>query len=303
MNNSTSFFSLIIPTYNRASIITETLKSVQEQTYKNYEVIIVDDGSNDDTDKIISTFLNNNNLTNFHYFYRENAERGAARNFGLSKATGEWISFLDSDDCIYENHFQKAYDFLKENPNANVFHSAYEYRDNNDVLINKIKYPKNSSLNKLILNGNIFSCFGMFIKKEITQELKFNESRDLSGSEDWLLWLKIAARYEILFQPEITGKLVQHNGRSVLSFNEQKLLSRKEILVRSLNNDSLFLKKYGKSIIKKIEAHMLTYISLHLILSNKKTRGINFFLKGIYINFFELFTKRTIAIIKHLIFR
>ena len=300
MDNSIPVFSLIIPTYNRATIIIETLKSALKQTYKNYEVIIVDDGSTDDTKSVVSTFINSNNLTNFHYFFKENAERGAARNFGLSKAIGSWISFLDSDDCLYENHFQKAYDFLKENPNTNVFHTAYEYRDDDNVLINKIVYPKNYPLNKLILKGNIFSCFGMFIKKEITKELKFNENRDLSGSEDWLLWLMIAARYKIILQPIVTGKLVQHQGRSVLNFDEKKLVNRKDILICSLNEDVIFVKKFGKTTVKKIEAHMLTYIALHLILNGKKAKGLNYFFKGISVNYLEVFSLRTLAVVKHL---
>ena len=98
------FFSIIIPTYNRANFIFLTLTSVLNQICKNYEVIIVDDGSTDNTEEVVQGFIKNNNLIYFHYYQKVNEERGVARNYGIKKAKGQWITFLDSDDLFYPNH-------------------------------------------------------------------------------------------------------------------------------------------------------------------------------------------------------
>ena len=93
-------FSIIIPTYNRASLIKETINSVLLQDYPNFEIIIVDDGSTDDTENIVKSIED----SRINYHKKTNAERGAARNFGIKLAKGEYITFLDSDDILYVNH-------------------------------------------------------------------------------------------------------------------------------------------------------------------------------------------------------
>jgi glycosyltransferase involved in cell wall biosynthesis len=298
----TPLFSIIIPTYNRAHLICKTLKSVLEQVYKNFEVIIVDDGSTDNTSLIVHEFIKKNDLTNFHYYFKENAERGVARNYGIEIAKGKWITFLDSDDLLYENHLKTATEFINSNFELSVFHSAYEFRDENGILIKKVKYPTKRDLNDKLIRGNLCSCFGMFIKNEILNKFKFNENRDLSGTEDWLLWLQIATQYSIYIQPQVSGCMTQHSNRSVLSFDENKLLKRKETLINSLLYDQAFISKFGLSAVKQIEGHMLTYIALHLILMKNKKSGIFYFLKGVFKNKKEIFTSRTLAIFKHLLY-
>ncbi|MBC7694089.1 MAG: glycosyltransferase family 2 protein [Burkholderiales bacterium] len=300
-NNLT--FSIIIPTYNRSHIILNTLISVINLSNKNYEVIIIDDGSADDTKKVVLHFIKLYTLTNFFYFFIKNSERGAARNYGTKRASGEWITFLDSDDLFYPNHLDLASDFIFKNTNVSVFHSAYEFRNQKNEVIRKVIYPKNGNLNDAILKGNVFSCFGMFLKSTIFNELKFEECRELSGSEDWLLWLKVSARYKIHFQSQVSGCMVQHDERSVLSFNEDKLLSRTNLLVNKLSEDKVFVERYGEKVINKIYGHMLTYSSLHLLLSINKYKAIKLFFKGLRYSPIELLKIRTLAILKHLVLK
>src|SRR5438105_3528298 len=106
-----TLFSIIIPTYNRAAFITSTVQSVLQQTYGNFEVIVVDDGSTDNTEEIISNISHQQ----LFYFKKDNAERGAARNFGVQKAKGDYITFLDSDDLLMSHHFATAAAYIKEN--------------------------------------------------------------------------------------------------------------------------------------------------------------------------------------------
>lgn len=122
LNRVRSLFSVIIPTYNRANTITETLDSVKDQTYRPVEIIIVDDGSDDETGKIIAEWTEKNQEAHLRitYEYQTNAGAGAARNRGIAICNGECIQFLDSDDTIYANRlgkhvekFRKGFEFIE----------------------------------------------------------------------------------------------------------------------------------------------------------------------------------------------
>lgn len=293
-------FSIIIPTYNRAHLIIDTLNSVKNQEFNDFELIIVDDGSIDNTKEVVEKYISDNGLHNFYYYHKSNGERGAARNFGISKANSQWITFLDSDDVFYNNHLSIASEFISKNNGMTVFHSAYEFRNHKNELLRKVIYPEDGNLNNAILKGNLFSCFGMFLKVNVLSELNFEENRELSGSEDWLLWLQISARYQIYLQPKISGCMIQHDERSVLGFNQDKLLLRTNALIAKLNEDKVFLEKYGRNAINKIYGHMLTYSALHLLLCGHKTKAMKLFLKGLKFSPSELLKIRTLAFLKYL---
>src|SRR5437763_11554370 len=98
------FFSIIIPTYNRASMIEKTIQSALNQSYSDYEIIIVDDGSTDNTEQVVLSIKD----ARIFYFKKENAERAAARNYGAHRAKGDYITFLDSDDVLYPSFLYNA---------------------------------------------------------------------------------------------------------------------------------------------------------------------------------------------------
>ena len=103
-------FSIIIPTYNREKFIVKTIQSVLSQTYTNFELIIVDDGSTDNTEKFVRNVKDNR----IKFFKKENKERGAARNYGTNKAKGDYITFLDSDDLLYSKYLEEANRFIQK---------------------------------------------------------------------------------------------------------------------------------------------------------------------------------------------
>ena len=94
--------SIIIPTYNRANLIEKTIASVLGQSEKNFEVIVIDDGSTDNTEEVVSKYLSDQ----FRYIKIENGERGAARNHGTKLANGKYINWFDSDDIMHPNHVE-----------------------------------------------------------------------------------------------------------------------------------------------------------------------------------------------------
>ena len=98
------FFSIIIPTYNRSGVLSIAIESIIVQRYEDWELIIVDDGSTDDTKKIVQEFLEKD--SRIKYIFQENQERSAARNNGIKHADGDWVCFLDSDDVYLTNHLE-----------------------------------------------------------------------------------------------------------------------------------------------------------------------------------------------------
>ena len=104
--------SVVIPTYNRAGYVSEAVKSVLNQTFHDFEVIVVDDGSTDNTPDVIDSFKD----TRIRYLYQENRGVSAAMNTGILASTAEYIAILDSDDVLVEEALQKSVAFLDEHP-------------------------------------------------------------------------------------------------------------------------------------------------------------------------------------------
>jgi glycosyltransferase involved in cell wall biosynthesis len=294
MENKISF-SIIVPTYNRANLIGKTIESLLDQKHNSFEIIVIDDGSSDNTKEIIEKI----NSTKIKYYQIENSERGFARNYGARLAKGDYINFFDSDDMALTNHLLVADQTILNTNYPEVFHLNYAFLNTNGN-ISKNNNKEILEANKKLISGNILSCNGVFIKKDIALRFPFNESRNLSVSEDWDLWLRLSARYKIQMLPTITSYIVNHQGRSVMSFNEEKLLARTNELINSLSNDQVFMSVYPNSLIK-IKAHMLSYMSLHAVLCGYKKKAFYYLMYAIKINYLEIFTKRFVAIITHLI--
>lgn len=290
----TPFFSIIIPTYNRAGFIGKTIESLLNQTFTNFEIIVVDDGSTDNTEKIVKNVPDKR----IRYFKKENGERGAARNFGTRQAAGHYLNFFDSDDLAYPHHLETAKQLIEKQRHPEVIALGYDIKNEQGKIIRKRTPFKN--INRQLAHGNLLSCNGVFVKKEIAKQFPFNENRKLAGSEDYLLWLQLAARSPIYFSNTATSEIVEHANRSVLFINAKKLIERKELFLQLvLENDAIT--SYYKSDIKTIKSNTFSYIALHLIMGGHKKTGINYLLKTLRCNLLFCTKKRFFAIVKHLL--
>jgi len=132
------FFSIIISTYNRSFFLDKAIKSVISQSYKNWELIIVDDGSTDNTNEVVGKYINDSRIK---YWYQQNQERCVARNKGIKESQGEYICFLDSDDYFLECHLQNLHDKLSVEGDGRIIYFSKSYIYN--VVLNimeKVKY-------------------------------------------------------------------------------------------------------------------------------------------------------------------
>jgi len=290
-------FSVVIPTYNREKLIGETLESLTGQTFGDFEIIVVDDGSKDNTAAVMAEWTARD--SRIRYYKKENGERGAARNFGIGKATGKYITFIDSDDVAYNFAFETAVAELEKQGWPDCLALGYEIRDKETM--KQTLHPlvlRGVTVNKALVQGNVLSCIGVFIKKHILGEFRFEEDRRFAGSEDWLLWLRIAARYPFAYNEKICFCMYQHDNRSVMDFPEDKLVYRAEQLRAYLLADEVFMKAYGKAAVDRIYAHMLTYTSLHLAMSRKKGKALKYLLLAFKADGKEIWSRRTLGIFK-----
>lgn len=195
-------FSVVIPLYNCEDYILKTLKSLEDQSFRNFEVIIVDDHSTDDSyDKTLS-FLSNSSLNSKLVKRPDSLSKGVAssRNFGVQIANGEWICFLDSDDLFSVNKLHVLYQKICtiDSEYNCVYHPFITIREDGK----EIKYrahldeEKEVDLYSDLLKQNVICTSTVAIKRNVFSSFKFNER--LQGVEDYFLWLQISKSYNWL---------------------------------------------------------------------------------------------------------
>jgi len=257
-------FSVIVPSYNRAGLIKETIHSLLEQVYFHFELIIVDDGSTDETEMVVRPYLKDERI---RYFKIKNSERGAARNFGTKNSNGDYITFLDSDDILLPRHLQTANQKVELANRPPVFHLGYEILHPDGKVDFNPQLP--SPVNDKLLEGNFLSCMGVFLRRDIAMENLFDEDRQLAGSEDYELWMRIAARVPILTFPEITSRLINHDDRSVINVDPQRLVIRISMLEKRLEGNTAFTERFGKTA-AIFSSYCSLYLALHLALCGER---------------------------------
>jgi glycosyltransferase involved in cell wall biosynthesis len=184
-------FSIIVPTYNRGDKLKIALDSLVNQSFKNFEVIICDDGSIDNTEIIVNNYTQSLNLV-----YLKNTNWGGParpRNLGISKSSGKWVCFLDSDDWWYPNKLE----YCSEYTNQNDF--IYHYLDVYNSKLNKIINKKiglnfiGNMLNCLLVKGNCIPNSSVLINRKVLLKAgKFSEDKSKIAIEDFDLWLRVA---------------------------------------------------------------------------------------------------------------
>lgn len=200
--------SIIIPTYNRAKLIPETLDSVLIQTYENWECIIVDDDSSDNTQKVVNGFMKKD--SRFQYYQRpidRSKGANACRNYGFEKSKGEYVQFFDSDDIMHPNHLKLKVEVLKSKKELHLctchtqnFHSSFEASNLGEVSKN---VPTGNIYEDYILGKcSILMITPIWRRSVLEKKTLFDE--DLMQSQDMELYSRILLKHEnIEILPEI----------------------------------------------------------------------------------------------------
>jgi glycosyltransferase involved in cell wall biosynthesis len=291
------FFSIIIPTYNRAPFVSIAIRSILVQEFTDYEIIVVDDGSTDQTREVVEELMDGKTV--IKYYFKINEERSIARNYGIERASGTYIGFLDSDDIQYHNHLTVAFELLKQNAFPEVGNLGYEFKDAaGKVLI--VRNNFNESFRDELIHENKLHGNAIFIRRDIAEKVNFIPSSLAIVSEDWYVWLRLAARYPFHFNNTVTSAVIQHEGRSLRNINPDKLIASTNIIVEYLKKDIQFLKEYKDKVSYHFANHY-TFLALILALTKSRRREtIGYLIKAIRYDPGVVLRKRFLASIKHL---
>lgn len=236
--------SVIIPCYNSADTIFKCISSVLDQTFLPKEIIVIDDGSTDETSSIVKDLIiNNNSNVDVILLHQTNSGPSVARNFGTSRSTSSWIAFLDSDDYWLNEKLQIQVDFLKAN-------NRFVLLGNNNL--NGFTH-KEITFN-MLLKHNYFQTSSVIVEKNILLDFPFNINQKYS--EDYFTWLQICYKHKIcLISPKMAYPIAKQ-----LVYSGGGLSSRLfEMQKGELSNYVYFFKT------SKISFFTLLYISFYSI--------------------------------------
>lgn len=217
--------SVIIPAYNKAAFTIKTVESVLAQTYKNLEIIVVDDGSTDQTRSLLAPYQDR-----IRYIYKENGGACSARNLGLKVASGKYIGFLDCDDLYVNDKIARSVEFLEKNPDCGFVHTGVDLIDAHDRIVGRFVYAKASRMDRLVpflIMENFVSNPTVVVRRDCFVIVgSFDEN--IFTPADWDLWIRLAERYKAGF---INAPLSQYRVTDNFIFNKLELSQREEIYV------------------------------------------------------------------------
>lgn len=228
--------SVVIPAYNSAQYLGEAVQSIFDQTFDDYEIIVVDDGSTDNTRDLVESYGGR-----VRYVHQENGGASKARNRGIAEARGAYIAFLDADDCWEPDKLEKQVSLLERNPNLGmVFTDAVGF-DENGLL------PRMGRKKSLLLDGdvacNIFMYSGVGTPSVMVPRMVFDKvgvfDEQLFLAEDDNMWIRIAAEYPVQLIDEPLTKVRDHPNRTTRD--------KSRLFRMILDNAEVLASKYGKA--------------------------------------------------------
>lgn len=233
---------MIIPAYNSAEYIGEALESVFKQTFQDFEIIVVDDGSTDDTKEILGKYRDR-----IRYYFQQNGGPAKARNHGIRLANGEFIAFLDADDIWLPTKLEKQIGLFKERKNLGMVTTGACSFDEKGIYGYSVDKRKKLMQGNVARNIFLHSDVGtptVMARKQVFDEVGFFDENIKYGEDD-NMWIRIASHYEIELIDEALIKVRNHPRR--MTVNQAELLENVKTNIEFLKT------RYGDTVRKKIE--------------------------------------------------
>lgn len=262
--------SVIIPTYNRTSFLNRAIQSILNQTYQNFELLVVDDASTDNTEDVVKSF-NDNRIQ----YLRHNENRGlsAARNSGIEVARGKYVSFLDDDDEFLPQKLEKQINKFEPLPSSTgVVYSGFCYVDKNGHEVLKVIPTFRGNIYAILLKYNICAVITPLIRKDCFQKAGlFDES--LHSLQDWDLWIRISKYFEFDFVADVLAKYYVHGKQMSVDVNTR------------IRDREALLKKHGVGLREHpaVLSEHLRCLSKLYYMAGKGREGRRYILKAIKI--------------------
>ena len=247
------FFSVVIPTYNRKSFLKKSIESVLSQNFKDYELIVVDDGSNDSSILLVADYLG----VGLSYIRTGHHGVSHARNTGILNSKGSYIAFLDSDDRWENNKLEDSFKYISNHPGISIFHTEEIWLREGQVLKQKEKYKR--------FSGYIYEhclplcCIGMstlVVKKSLFNDVGiFDEIMPVC--EDYDFFLRVSNKYEVKLIP--SSLTIKEGGRDDQLSNRPGLDKYRIYSLEKMLNSGLLSEKYSEITYKELETKCTIY--------------------------------------------
>lgn len=279
--------SVIIPTYKRSDLLERAIKSVINQTYKNIEIIVVDDNVNNSKEHLQNLKIIEKYPQIIYIKNKKNLGGGLTRNVGIKASTGEYIAFLDDDDEFYPTKIEKQYQLYKSLDNSNVgmiYCYVENVNENGDTInIYKRDYEGIALYNHMI--NFITTTSAYFIRKDVLLDIGMFD--DVSSQQDARLLLKMLGRgYEIYRIPEVLIKLYIHDGERITKVSDK--------YISAVNDYYNECKKYYNQLTKhqhdKVDYKFHNQLCNLYINNNNRKKAFSELIKMIKIDVFDLRT-------------
>ncbi|RYD51967.1 MAG: glycosyltransferase family 2 protein [Sphingobacteriales bacterium] len=272
--NQTPFFSVVIPSYNRAGLLKAVLQSVQAQTFADFEIVLVDDGSTDDTERVVKEIAAVD--PRIRYQHQLNAERGAARNTGIRVCKGDFVVFFDSDDEMKPDYLQVLQEGIQQHPEYAFYAARYLFLSGGKLFPSGITaVPAGPHGVELVLKGNPFSC-NFCVRRAHPGLVLFETDRTLATMEDWMFLVENLHSGEQILLLEPVGVLMhEHEGRSMQQ-NELLIQRRKKAADRLLERHTFTVSQQ-----KILTAYSDYFCSIHAYLDHDRTGSLRYLLRSV----------------------
>jgi glycosyltransferase involved in cell wall biosynthesis len=235
--NDSPLVSIVIPTYNHAPMLQRALATVIEQTYQNWNAIVVNNYSTDNTLEVVASF-NDPRIQCVNF--RNNGVIGASRNKGIALATGKYVAFLDSDDTWFPTKIEKCVASL-ENGSDLVCHAEYWIDESGNSRLVAYGPSEAATHHNLIYKGNRISTSATMVRATLLKEVNgFDVSPELISTEDYDLWIRLAAKSsKFAFIDEPLGEYHRHDN-NVSANIEKHLMAELALLAKHFSANTRY---------------------------------------------------------------
>jgi glycosyltransferase involved in cell wall biosynthesis len=264
MNYNEPAISVIVPTYNRSNMLGGCIDAILNQTMNDFEIIVVSDGSTDDTRDVIGGYNDHRLL----FFEKENGGQASARNLGMTKSRGEYISFCDDDDRFYPDHLMMLGKYLDTHKDIELVYSdaVWIYKDCSRE--SEVKFSQDFDKKSLENYNYITTQTVLFRKSCLKNNTFFNESLELrNGLEDWDFYLRLSDDHTFSHIKKITAEYIVHEGNSFHPVSDYDY-NRAFFFVRTQRFQYL-LNRFGYLIFDQVD-HMYPYHLVQCYMNNGK---------------------------------
>ncbi len=261
--------SVIIPTFNRETFIGDAIDSALNQTFLDLEIIVVDDGSTDNTRKIVAAYKD----PRIKYVYIDNSGLAAARNKGITESRGSYLTFLDSDDILYKNALDVLYENIKKRKVMMLYSNCCLAGEEKNIpfgLKFKKKHYEGKIFETLLLKGNFISCLGILIDRRVVDTVGCFDP-NFRRLEDWEYFLRIAKKHEIGYVDETLSEYRFHGGNMTDDYESQNMAKIK--VIRTIDEKIGIENKIKRRALGRV---LFSLGRIYLIQKDKRAKSVIF---------------------------